>query len=153
MRLKEFITPTLLESVLVTEWILIEGNVYKGKLFDKTVQRFIKDPQVTAKLDEFIDLLEDEISCYNNNMYRIKDVSKYQDNIDKTKEIIIECLKEIQKVLTRYTNLRENITNVGQILTMITLVNKLDGKPCHSISQLASAIRYEWVYTQHLNSL
>jgi len=54
MRLEEFITPTLFESVLVTEWILVEGNIYKGRLFDKTVARFIKDPQVTAKLDEFI---------------------------------------------------------------------------------------------------
>lgn len=57
MRLEEFIIPTLLESVLVTEWVLVEGkvNVYKGRLFDKTVARFIKDPQVTAKLDEFIE--------------------------------------------------------------------------------------------------
>ena len=54
MRLQEFITPTLFESVLVTEWVLVEGNIYKGKLFDKTVERFIMDPQVTAKLDEFI---------------------------------------------------------------------------------------------------
>ena len=54
MRLEEFITPTLLESVLVTEWVLIEGNIYKGKLFDKTVARFIKNPLVADSLDKFI---------------------------------------------------------------------------------------------------
>ena len=54
MRLEEFITPTLLESVLVTEWVLVEGNVYKGKLFDKTVKKYAKNPQVVGKLEEFI---------------------------------------------------------------------------------------------------
>ena len=55
MRLQEFITPTLLESVLVTEWLLVEGNVYKGRLFDKTVARFNKNPLVANSLDKFIE--------------------------------------------------------------------------------------------------
>jgi hypothetical protein len=54
MRLEEFTYPTPIDTFLINEWTLVEGSVYKGKLFDKTIQRFAHDPQVAAKLDEFV---------------------------------------------------------------------------------------------------
>jgi mRNA-degrading endonuclease YafQ of YafQ-DinJ toxin-antitoxin module len=55
MRLEEFTYPTLIDTFLINEWTLVEGSIYKGKLFDKTVARFNKNPLVADSLDKFIE--------------------------------------------------------------------------------------------------